>query len=95
MDQNPNQNKFLKVALRNWGFPGGTSGKEPACQGRRHKRPTGVISGSGKSPGEGNDYPLRYSHLENFVDRGTWWAMVHGAAKVGHDLVTKSPPPYD
>ena len=31
MDQNPNQNKFLKVALRNWGFPGDSDGKESAC----------------------------------------------------------------
>ena len=31
MDENPNQNKFLKVALRNWGFPGDSDGKESAC----------------------------------------------------------------
>ena len=34
--------------------------------------------GSGRSPGEGNDNPLQYSGLENFMDRGTWWATVHG-----------------
>ena len=37
--------------------------------------------GSGRSPGVGNDSPLRSSGLENFVDRGAWWAPVHGAAK--------------
>ena len=37
--------------------------------------------GSGRSPGEGNGYPLQYSHLENFMDRGAWWTTVHGVAK--------------
>ena len=49
--------------------------------------------GSGRSPGEGNGNPLQYSWLENPMDRGTWWATVHGVARVGHDLVTKPPPP--
>ena len=44
--------------------PGGTSGKEPACQCRRHKR-AGVIPGLGRSPGERNGNPLQYSCLEN------------------------------
>ena len=35
----------------------------------------GLIPGSGRSPGEGNDNPLQYSCLENPMDRGTWWAM--------------------
>ena len=39
------------------------------------------MPGSGKSPGEENGYPLQYSHLENFIDRGAWWATVHGIAK--------------
>ena len=37
--------------------------------------------GSGRSPGEGNGNPLQYSCLENPMDRGTWWATVHGVAK--------------
>ena len=40
-----------------------------------------LIPGSGRSPGEGNGNPLQYSCLENSMDRGTWWATVHGAAK--------------
>ena len=75
----------------NSGLPGSSVGKESAC----NVGDLGFIPGSGRSPGEGNDYSLQYSHLENSMDRGTWWALVHGAAKVGHDLVTKSPPPYD
>ena len=34
-----------------------------------------------RSLGEGNGYPLQYSHLENFTDRGAWWTTVHGVAK--------------
>ena len=43
--------------------------------------------------GEGNGNPLRYSCLENPMNRGAWWATVHGVARVGHDLATKPPPP--
>ena len=42
----------------------------------------GFISGLGRSPGEGNGNPLQYSCLENFMDRGTWWATVHGIAEM-------------
>ena len=48
-----------------------------------------LIPGSGRSPGGGNGYPLRYSCLENPVDRGAWQTTVHGAARVGHDFATK------
>ena len=52
----------------------------------------GSIPGSGRSPGEGNGNPLQYSCLENPMDRGAWWATVHGVTRVGHDLATKPPP---
>ena len=51
------------------------------------------IPGSGRCPGEGNGNPLQYSCLGNHMDRGVWQDTVHGAARVGHDLVTKPPPP--
>ena len=38
----------------------------------------GLIPGSGRFPGEGNGNPLQYSCLENPMDRGVWWVMVHG-----------------
>ena len=38
----------------------------------------GLISGSARSPGEGNGNPLQNSCLGNPMDRGTWWATVHG-----------------
>ena len=41
----------------------------------------GSIPGSGRSPGEGNGNPLQYSCHENPMDRGAWWATVHGVAK--------------
>ena len=54
------------------GFPSGSYGKESAC----NAGDLGSLPGSGSSPGEGNDYPLQYSCLENFIDRGAWWATV-------------------
>ena len=41
----------------------------------------GSIPRLGRSPGEGNGNPLRYSCLENPTDRGAWWATVHGVTK--------------
>ena len=41
----------------------------------------GSIPGSGRSPEEGNDNLMQYSCLENSMDRGVWWAIVHGVTK--------------
>ena len=41
----------------------------------------GSIPGSGRSPGEGNGYPLQYPCLGNPMDREAWWAAVHGVMK--------------
>ena len=59
------------------GRSGGSDSKESACS----TGDPGLIPGSGRSPGEGNGYPLQYSCLENSMDRGAWWAKVHGVAK--------------
>ena len=59
------------------GFPGGSDGKESAC----NIGDTSLISGLGRSPGEGNGYPLQYSFLENPMDRRSWQSTVHGVAK--------------
>ena len=48
----------------------------------------GSIPGSGRSPGEGNGYPLLFSCLENPMDRGAWQATVHGVAEES-DLVER------
>ena len=44
-------------------------------------RDVGLIPGSGRSPGVGSGNPLYYSFLENSMDRGAWWATVHGVQK--------------
>ena len=44
-------------------------------------RDVGLIPEPGRAPGVGNGNPLHYSCLENSMDRGAWWAMVHGVAK--------------
>ena len=54
-----------------------SDGKESACSAED----LGLIPGSGRSSGEGKDYPLQYSCLENFMDRGVWWATVHAVSK--------------
>ena len=46
-----------------------------------YARDSGSFSGSGRSPGEGNGDPLQYSHPENHMDRGAWWATAHVVAK--------------
>ena len=71
------------------GFPCGSDGKESAC----YAGELGSIPGSGRSLVEGHGNPLQYSCLGNPMDRGVWQATVHGVTRVGHDLVTKPPPP--
>ena len=67
------------------GFPGGSDGKDSAY----NAGDLGSIPGSGRYPGEGNGNTLQCSGLENPMDRGAWWATVHGVARVGHNLETK------
>ena len=63
------------------GFPGGSEVKASAC----NAGDLGSIPGLGRFPGEGNGNPLLYSCLENPMDRGAWWATVHGSQRVRHD----------
>ena len=59
------------------GFPGGSVVKKaPANAGDM-----GSIPGLGRSPEEGNGNPLQYSCLRNPIDRGAWWATVHGVRR--------------
>ena len=67
----------LVFSIYYWGFPGGSGSKESACSAGD----PGLISGLGRFPGEGNGNPLQYSCLENPMDRGAWWATVHGITK--------------
>ena len=66
--------------LQKRGFLGGSVVKNlPANTG--NIKDTGSILGSGRSPGGGHGNPLQYSCLENPMDRGAWWAIVHRVAK--------------
>ena len=70
--------KQLKDTMINFrDFPGGSEVKASAC----NAEDLGSIPGSGRSPGEGNGNPLQYSCLENPMDGGAWWTIVHGVAK--------------
>ena len=62
------------------GFQGGASGTEPTCQCMRHKR---CISfpGLGRSPGGQHSNSLQNYCLDDPMDRGAWWAMVHSVTK--------------
>ena len=66
--QEENSYSYMQIL----GFPGGSDGKESACNAGDQ----GWIPGSGRSSGEGNGYPLQYSCLENFMDRGAWCPTV-------------------
>ena len=61
-------------------FPGVSDSKESAY----NAGDLGLIPGFGRSPGEGNGNPLQYSCLKNAMDRGVWWATVHGVT--GSDM---------
>ena len=69
--------EIFKLALMNKGFPGGSDGKESVC----NLGELDSVPGSGRSPEEGYANPLQYSCLENSMDRGVWWAVVHGVTK--------------
>ena len=56
-------------------------GRESTCSAI-DARDMGSIPGSGRSPGGGNGNPLQCSCLENPMDRGAWWATVHGVAEL-------------
>ena len=82
----PSAGKALRllriVVVFQLGFPGGSAGRESAC----NVGDLGSIPGLGKLPEEGSDNPLQHSCLGNSMDRRAWWATVHG--------VTKSPKRY-
>ena len=58
-------------------FPGSSTGKESAC----NTGDLNLFPGLGRSSGGGHGNPLQRSFLENPMDRGAWWATVHGVTK--------------
>ena len=83
MEKNTKKNAYIHLYIYVYvqGFPGGAEVKASAC----NVGELGLILGSGRSPGEGNGNPLQYSCLENPMDGGAWWAIVHGSQRVGHN----------
>ena len=78
----------LKTTLLSiWGLPRWHSGKKNLPANLEGKRNSSSIPGLGRSPGGESGNPLQYSCLENSMDRGAWWAIVHGVA-VGYILST-------
>ena len=65
------------IIINNEGVPGGSDGKESAC----NAGDLSSVPGMGRSSGEGNGNPQQYSCLENSMDRGAWPATVNGVAK--------------
>ena len=62
---------------KNVSFPGALVVKNPPA----NAGDMGLVPGLGGSPGGGNGNPLQYSCLGNLMDRGSWWAIVHGVQK--------------
>ena len=71
---------YLSYIIGGYGLPWWLSGKEPDCQCRRPKRHS-LIPVLERSLREGNGNPLWYSCLENSMDKGAWWATVHGVTQ--------------
>ena len=78
---------IIYLSIGNYNFPGvSVVTNLPSNAGD-----AGLIPASGRSTGKGNGNPLQYSYLGNPMDRGTWWATVHGIAKrVRNILATKT-----
>ena len=77
MVKNPPANAGDTGVLPGQGFAGNSGSKKSICNAGA----PGLILGLGRTPGEVNDNPLQYFCLEDPMDRGTWWAIVHGELK--------------
>ena len=67
----------MRVVSIEMGFPSSSDGKASAC----NAGDLGSFPESGKSPREGNGNPLQYPCLKNSMDKGAWWAIIHGVAE--------------
>ena len=76
---------WLLLLSLTWGSPGGSDGKESAC----NAGDLGLIPGLGGSPGGGHGSPPQCSCLGNPLDRGAWWATPMGSKRSGQDWATK------
>ena len=78
------KDEYHVMSLLHGGFPGGTVVTNLLAN-TGDLRDTDSVPGLERSPGEGKDNPLQCSILENAMDRGAWWATVHGITKSQQD----------
>ena len=83
------QSTFVSTYCVPEGFPGGSVVRNPPASAE-DSRDGGSTPGLGRSPGGEHGNPLQYSCLENPLDRGAWWATVHGVAKSQTRLSNKT-----
>ena len=78
---------FIILGMENlaMGFPIGSAVKNQPANAEDAAGAMGSIPGLGRSPGEGDGYPLQYSYLENPMDRGAWRDAIHGSRIVEQD----------
>ena len=76
LERMSNEN-HLSIGPKRDCFSGGSAGKESTCD----VGDLGLFPGWGRSPGEGKGYSLQYSGLWNSMDRGAWWATIHGVTE--------------
>ena len=79
---------FREIGWLAQGWPGGSEVKSPPADAGD----LGLIPEWGRSPGGGQGNPLQCSCLENPMDRGAWWAAVHGVTKGQTQLSTQARP---
>ena len=77
----------LQIAFILTGFPGGSDGKQSACNAGDLGW---IFPGWGGSSGEGNGYTLQYFCLENSTDRAAWQATAHAVVRIGRDRATNT-----
>ena len=88
VEEHSGKKEMLHYYYKQRGFPGSSVVNNPPANGGA----AGLIPGSGRSPGGGNGNPLQYSCLEKPMDRGAWWATVHGVANSQIHFMTKPTP---
>ena len=82
--QSSSASTLFPVLSIKWGFPGGTSVKEPACH-KGNVRDVGLIPGLGRSPGEGHGNPLQYSSWRILQTEEPGGLQFMGLQRFGHD----------
>ena len=76
------QRKAHSQASFQWGWESSLSQASDGKESAYNAGDLGSVPGLGRSPGEGNGYPLQYSCLENSTDRGAWWTLVRRVTEI-------------